>query len=65
MGEELKALVVLCPSARGTEASELVGYCRDRLSHYKCPKSVEFRPDLDRNAMGKLNKRKLRESYWP
>jgi len=65
MGEELKALVVLRVSERGTGSTELIRYCRDRLSHYKCPKSVEFRSDLDRNAMGKLNKRKLRESYWP
>ncbi len=31
---------------------------------YKCPRSVDFVEDLGRNSMGKINKRKLRASYW-
>jgi long-chain acyl-CoA synthetase len=63
MGEELKALVILKPGAEATEA-ELIGYCRDHLSHYKCPRSVDFVDDLGRNTMGKINKRKLKAPYW-
>jgi len=62
-GETPKALVVL---AAGTEASEqeLIAHCRDRLTHYKCPTSVEFRDALERTATGKLQKYKLRAPYW-
>jgi len=37
---------------------------RDRLSHYKCPRTIEFVTDLGRNSMGKINKRTLRAPYW-
>ena len=63
MGEELKALAILRDDAAG-DANEIIHFCRDRLSHYKCPKTVEFVTDLGRNTMGKINKRKLREPYW-
>ena len=46
------------------DASEVIGFCRERLSHYKCPRTVEFVADLGRNTMGKINKRKLRAPYW-
>ena len=63
MGEELRALVILRDGAAVTEAA-LINYCRDRLSTYKCPRSLEFVADLGRNTMGKINKRKLRAPYW-
>jgi fatty-acyl-CoA synthase len=62
-GETVKALVVLAPGREATER-ELIDYCRDRLAHYKCPTSVEFRTELARTATGKLQKFKLREPYW-
>jgi acyl-CoA synthetase (AMP-forming)/AMP-acid ligase II len=62
-GETIKALVVLRPEAAATER-ELIDHCRDRLAHYKCPTSVEFRSELARTATGKLQKFKLREPYW-
>jgi len=62
-GETPKALVVL---NEGSEVSEidLINHCRDRLAHYKCPSSVEFRGELERTATGKLQKYKLRAPYW-
>lgn len=45
--------------------AELIEYCRSRLAAYKCPKSVDFRPDLPRHSTGKLYKRLLREEYHP
>jgi long-chain acyl-CoA synthetase len=39
-------------------------WCREKISHYKCPRSIEFVEDLGRNTMGKINKRKLRAPYW-
>ncbi len=64
MGEELKALVILRNPASPPAASELISYCRDNLSHFKCPRSVEFVTDIGRTTMGKVNKRALRAPYW-
>ena len=66
MGEELKALVVLRhPRDDNSTADALAAYCRERLAGYKCPRSFEFVDDLGRNAMGKLDKRRLRAPFWP
>jgi acyl-CoA synthetase (AMP-forming)/AMP-acid ligase II len=62
-GETVKALVVLEPGAKATER-ELIDHARERLAHYKCPTSVEFRDVLERTATGKLQKFKLRAPYW-
>ena len=64
-GETVKALVVLAPGA-GPEADEraLIDHCRGRLTHYKCPTSIEVRESLPRTATGKLQKFKLRAPYW-
>src|SRR5215472_8483939 len=62
-GETVKALVVLRSGATATEA-DLIGHCRSRLSHFKCPTSIEVREALPRTATGKLQKFKLREPYW-
>jgi long-chain acyl-CoA synthetase len=64
MGEELKALVIPRDPQNPPEASEVLAFCRERLSHYKCPRTVDFVDDLGRNTMGKINKRKLRAPYW-
>lgn len=60
-GETPKALVV-----RTGEVTErqLIDYCRDRLAHFKCPTSVEWREDIPRNPTGKVLKRELRRPYW-
>jgi fatty-acyl-CoA synthase len=62
-GEVPKALVVLTPGATASE-SELMEFCRSRLSHYKCPRSVEFLPSLPKTGTGKILKRELRRKYW-
>ncbi len=62
-GETVKALVVLRGENQATE-SELIEHCRARLSHFKCPTSVEVREVLPRTATGKLQKFKLREPFW-
>ena len=64
MGEELKALVILRDGVKAPSAADLIAFCRENLSHYKCPRTVEFVDDLGRNTMGKINKRKLRAPYW-
>ncbi|MGE0621511.1 MAG: AMP-binding protein [Pseudomonadales bacterium] len=64
MGEELKALVILKDPDAPPDPRTLIDFCRERLSHYKCPRSVDYVTDLGRNTMGKINKRKLRAPYW-
>ena len=64
MGEELKALVVAVDPDSPPDPAELLTFCHGRLSHFKCPRSVEVVADLGRNTMGKINKRVLRSPYW-
>jgi long-chain acyl-CoA synthetase len=64
MGEELKGLVIPADADNPPTPAELVAFCRERLSHYKCPRTIEIVDDLGRNTMGKINKRALRAPYW-
>ena len=62
-GEVPKALVVLRPRQHADER-ELIAFCRDRMAHFKAPKSVEFLATLPKTATGKVQKFALREPYW-
>ena len=61
-GEVPKAFVSLKAGARLDEA-ELIAFCRERLAHFKCPKSVEF-GELPKTSTGKIQKFRLREKEW-
>ncbi len=65
-GEEVKAVVQPRDMDAATPelAVELMDYCRARLSHIKCPRSVDFRAELPRHPTGKLYKRLLKDEYW-
>ena len=62
-GELVTALVVRAPGSEVT-AEEIIAHAKTRLAGYKCPKRVDFRDELDRTATGKLQKFKLRATYW-
>jgi len=66
LGEEVKAIVQPMPDAvPGPELErELIAFCREHLAHFKCPRSVDFEPELPRLPTGKLYKRLLRDRYW-
>jgi long-chain acyl-CoA synthetase len=66
LGEEVKAVVQLVDghTAGPDLERELIGFCRQHLAHYKCPRSVDFEPELPRLPTGKLYKRVLRDRYW-
>jgi long-chain acyl-CoA synthetase len=64
MGEAVKALVVPVDAADPPTADELIALCREHLSGYKCPRTVDLVSTVGRNAMGKVNKRALRAPYW-
>jgi long-chain acyl-CoA synthetase len=64
MGEELIGLVVAADAGAPPDPDVLVAFCRDRLSHFKCPRRIEIVETVGRNTMGKVNKKKLRAPYW-
>jgi acyl-CoA synthetase (AMP-forming)/AMP-acid ligase II len=59
-GEAVKAVVVLKPGFE-PDAAALITFCKERLSGYKVPKSVEFRSSLPLTEIGKVDKVKLKE----
>jgi len=65
-GEEVKAVVQTMDGVEGSDelARELMAFARDRIAHYKCPRSVDFETELPRLPTGKLYKRLLRDRYW-
>lgn len=65
-GEEVKAAIQpLNWAEAGPELeAELLDFCRQHLSHIKCPRSIDFHQELPRHPTGKLYKRLLRDAYW-
>ncbi len=61
-GEAIRAVVSLRPGASVTE-SELIQFCRARLTHFKCPTSVVFTDTLPKGGTGKIQKSVLRERF--
>jgi long-chain acyl-CoA synthetase len=59
-GETVKAFVVLKPGVTADE-EEIIRFCRERLAAYKAPKSVEFRTELPKSAVGKILRKVLRD----
>ncbi len=66
MGEEVKAVVQPAAGCKPTAelAAELLGYAREHIAHYKCPRSIDFEVELPRLPTGKLYKRILKDRYW-
>jgi long-chain acyl-CoA synthetase len=64
-GEEVKAVVQPAPGIEPSDelAAELLAFCRERLAHYKCPRSIDFTERLPREDTGKIYKRFLRDQY--
>ena len=65
MGEQVKAVGLLREGVTPSDelAKEIIAYVRNRIAHYKAPKSVDFVPELPRTATGKLAKRVLVDRY--
>ena len=65
-GEEVKGVVQLADPSLASPLLEveLLDYCREYLSHIKCPRSIDFRDELPRHPTGKLYKRLLKDEYW-
>jgi long-chain acyl-CoA synthetase len=66
MGEEVMAVVQPAPdfAAGPALAGVILAFCRGKLSHFKCPRSVDFIEEMPRGENGKLYKKQLRDAYW-
>ncbi|MBH1991315.1 MAG: AMP-binding protein [Sphingomonadaceae bacterium] len=65
MGEEARALVIPTDPTDPPSAEELNAFCRESLAGYKCPRGYEMVDDIGRTIMGKVNKKALRQRFWP
>jgi fatty-acyl-CoA synthase len=65
MGQSVKAAVQTVDQADATDefADELVTWLRERLAHYKCPRSISFEAQLPRTDTGKMFKHELVKKY--
>ena len=67
LGEDVLAVVVPKPGKVGGEGSlepkAIYEYCKQHLADYKCPRHVVFLDALPKNAMQKILKPNLRDSY--
>ncbi len=63
--ERVKAVVVLKDPARESEATAqaLIAFCRERLIKWSCPREVEFRRELPRTRVGKVDFRALVDEH--
>jgi long-chain acyl-CoA synthetase len=63
LGERLCALVVPADPAGPPDTDALLAFCRERIAHYKCPRRAVVVDSVGRTALGKVNKRALRDQY--
>lgn len=61
-GEIPKAIIVTKDGKELTER-EVLGFCKERLPHYKLPRIVEIRDSLPKIGSGKINKKVLQMEY--
>ncbi len=58
-GETIKAYIVLRPGEDAT-GEDIIAFCKEKLAAYKVPKSIEFRDELPKSAVGKILRKILR-----
>ena len=59
-GEQVAAAIVPSDPANPPIADELIAFCREHLAAYKRPRMIRYVEALPRNAMGKIEKHRLR-----
>jgi fatty-acyl-CoA synthase len=59
-GETPCAFVTLKPGAPPLSAADVIAYCREKMAHFKAPKTIVF-TELPKTATGKIQKFKLRK----
>jgi acyl-CoA synthetase (AMP-forming)/AMP-acid ligase II len=61
-GEAVKAVVAL-ESGQTASADELIAFCRERIAGYKCPRSIDFAPELPKSTVGKILRKDVKKCY--
>ncbi len=62
-GEKVAAIVVCRPEVE-VSAEELISLVKERKGAVQAPKIVEFAENLPLTALGKTDKKALRQAYW-
>lgn len=57
---ELPIAAVMLRAGQQASEEEIIEFCRERLAVYKCPRRVQFMPDLPLTVSGKLARAELR-----
>jgi len=61
-GETIRAVVARRPGVELSE-TELIAWCRERMTAFKCPTSVVFVETLPKGGTGKVQKAVLRDQF--
>ena len=59
-GERIVAVIIPVDNA-DIQSDEIIAFCREHLASYKVPRHVAIMDDFPRNALGKIQKVKLRD----
>jgi acyl-CoA synthetase (AMP-forming)/AMP-acid ligase II len=59
-GQEVEAAVVRCDDV---SEADLLAFCRERISDYKCPKRIHIVDAIPRTATGKIQRRLLTNAF--
>jgi fatty-acyl-CoA synthase len=56
---EVGQAFVIRKKGSNLSTEDVIGFCKDRLAVFKCPKKVSFCEELPRTSLGKVRKREL------
>ncbi len=57
-GEMVKAWIQLKEGTK-TNLNDLINWCKDNITHYKCPKTIEIIEEIPKSMVGKVQRREL------
>ncbi|CAF1091046.1 unnamed protein product, partial [Didymodactylos carnosus] len=64
-GEKVTAIIVLNQNAEKLSLDQIREYCKKKLPAYSCPTNLKIVDAFERNAVGKINKKELRQKLFP
>ncbi|XP_022666532.1 acyl-CoA synthetase family member 3, mitochondrial-like [Varroa destructor] len=64
-GERVAAIVVLKSTASELQLDSLRAWCKKRMASYSAPTILKIVPKLERNYLGKINKKELVKKLFP
>ena len=61
---EVPIAFVVAKSGGVPTSDDIAAFCLERIASYKRPRRVVIVSDLPKNSIGKIDKKKLRDTYW-